>query len=59
MLILTRREGEIIRIGKDIEVSIVAINKSQVRVGIKAPNNVAVDREEIALRKDRERDGLT
>jgi carbon storage regulator len=56
MLILTRRTGETLRIGDDVEVTVMAVNGSQVRIGIKAPRNVAVDREEIAERKQRERD---
>lgn len=56
MLILTRRAGESLHIGDDIEVTVMAVNGSQVRLGIKAPRDVAVDREEIAQRKQRERD---
>ena len=56
MLILTRRTGESLRIGDDVEVTVMAVNGSQVRIGIKAPRNIAVDREEIAERKLRERD---
>ena len=48
MLILTRRTGESLRIGDDVEVTVMAVNGSQVRIGIKAPRNIAVDREEIA-----------
>ena len=51
MLILTRRAGEALRIGDDIEVTVMAVNGSQVRIGINAPRNIAVDREEIAERK--------
>ena len=54
MLILTRRAGETIRIGGDVEVTVIAINASHVRIGVKAPKDVIVDREEIALRKKRE-----
>ena len=54
MLILTRRAGETIRIGADVEVTVIAINASQVRIGVKAPRDVIVDREEIAERKRRE-----
>jgi carbon storage regulator len=54
MLILTRRPGETLRIGDDIEVTVVAVHGSQVRIGINAPRDVAVDREEIAERKRRE-----
>src|SRR5713101_3427379 len=56
MLILTRRTGESLRIGDDVEVTVMAVNGSQVRIGIKAPRNIAVDREEIAERKQRERE---
>ncbi len=56
MLMLTRRTGESLRIGDDVEVTVMAVNGSQVRIGIKAPRNIAVDREEIAERKQRERD---
>jgi carbon storage regulator len=55
MLILTRRAGEALRIGDDIEVTVMAVNGSQVRIGINAPRNIAVDREEIAERKKRDR----
>jgi carbon storage regulator len=54
MLILSRRTGESVRIGDDVEVTVMAVNGSQVRIGIKAPRNIAVDREEIAERKQRE-----
>ena len=56
MLILTRRAGEALRIGEDIEVTVMAVNGSQVRIGIKAPRDVAVDRQEIAERKRRDRE---
>lgn len=58
VLILTRRAGEMIKIGNDVEVTVVAVNGGQVRIGIKAPKDVSVDREEIADRKRRERQGL-
>jgi len=57
MLILTRRAGEALRIGNDIEVMVMAVNGSQVRIGINAPRDIAVDREEIAERKRRDREG--
>ncbi len=56
MLILTRRAGEALRIGDDIEITVMAVNGTQVRIGIKAPRDVAVDREEIAERKRLERE---
>lgn len=51
MLILTRRAGETIRIGADVEVTVLAVNGAQVKIGVKAPADVIVDREEIALRR--------
>jgi carbon storage regulator len=57
MLILTRRAGEALRIGNDIEVTVMAVNGTQVRIGIKAPRDVPVDRQEIAERKRRDREG--
>lgn len=59
MLILTRRAGETLRIGEEVEVTVMAINGAQVRIGIKAPRNVVVDREEIAERKRRDREALS
>jgi carbon storage regulator len=56
MLILTRRAGESLRIGDDVEVTVMAVNGAQVRIGIKAPINISVDREEVAERKRREKD---
>jgi carbon storage regulator len=50
MLILTRRPGEAIRIGDDVEICIVAVNGNQIRLGIKAPRSVPVHREEIYAR---------
>lgn len=47
MLILTRRNQESVVIGDDIKVTILAINGNQVRVGIQAPNDVGVHRQEI------------
>lgn len=51
MLILTRRPTETIRIGDDISVTVLGVSGRQVRLGITAPKGVAVDREEIAIRK--------
>jgi carbon storage regulator len=47
MLILTRRIGETVTIGRDITVTVLGIKGQQVRVGIGAPKDVAVHREEI------------
>jgi carbon storage regulator len=55
MLVLTRRIGEIIRIGPHIVVTILGVNGSQVRIGVDAPRDVAVHREEIFERIKHER----
>lgn len=51
MLILTRREGETLLIGDNIEVTVLAVSGSQVRIGIEAPRDVTVLREEVADRQ--------
>jgi carbon storage regulator len=51
MLILTRRPGESIRIGPDIEVVVLGVKGNQVRIGVKAPKDVIVDREEISIKR--------
>ena len=50
MLILTRRLGEKLRIGDDVTFTILGINGRQVRIGIEAPRDVMVNREEIYQR---------
>ncbi|MDB6060782.1 MAG: carbon storage regulator [Verrucomicrobiaceae bacterium] len=51
MLVLSRRLSETLKIGDDIEVTILGISGNQVRLGINAPRDIAVDREEIYERK--------
>jgi len=59
VLILTRKVDEAIRIGADIQVVVLGIKGNQVRIGVKAPRETVVDREEIALRRARDaRDAL-
>ena len=55
MLILSRRIGEIIRIGPHIVVTVLGVNGSQVRLGIDAPKDVTVHREEVFERMQHER----
>ena len=59
MLILTRRTGETLRIGDDITLTILGIKGNTVRVGISAPKDVAVHREEVYLRIKDENDNET
>ncbi|XJZ26949.1 carbon storage regulator CsrA [Bacillota bacterium Lsc_1132] len=47
MLVLTRKNGESIKIGNDIEITIVSSKNDQVKIGIKAPKNVEIYRKEI------------
>jgi carbon storage regulator len=50
MLILSRKVGERIRIGDHISVTVLAVNGSQIRLGIDAPKSVPVHREEVFQR---------
>jgi len=54
MLILTRRVNETLNIGDDVQVTVLGVKGNQVRIGINAPRDVAVHREEIYLRIKRE-----
>ena len=50
MLILTRRAGETVMIGSDVTITVLGVKGNQVRIGINAPKDVAVHREEIFQR---------
>lgn len=54
MLILTRKPGEKIRIGDDITIHVVDIGKGNVRIGVDAPKNVAIMRDEVVERIEEE-----
>jgi carbon storage regulator len=54
MLILTRRVGETVMIGNDVTVTVLGVKGNQVRVGVNAPKEIAVHREEIYERIKRE-----
>jgi len=55
MLVLTRKIGEKIMIGEDIEVVLIGIlSKGRVRIGVTAPHSIEVDREEVRKSKDKE-----
>jgi carbon storage regulator len=51
MLVLMRRPGESIHIGPNIVVTLVALERNRARIGIEAPREVPIDREEIAEKK--------
>ena len=57
MLILTRRVGETLMIGDEVTVTVLGVKGNQVRVGVNAPKDVAVHREEIYERIKREQSG--
>ncbi len=56
MLILTRRVGETVMIGNEVTVTVLGVKGNQVRIGVNAPKDVAVHREEIYDRIKREED---
>jgi carbon storage regulator len=59
MLILTRRIGETLIIGDDVNITVLGVKGNQVRLGINAPKDVSVHREEIYLRIQQEKEGTS
>ena len=59
MLILTRRVGETLMIGDEVTVTVLGVKGNQVRIGVNAPKDVAVHREEIydRIRKEGNEEG--
>jgi carbon storage regulator len=55
MLILTRRIGETLMVGDDISITVLGVKGNQVRLGVNAPKDVAVHREEIYDRIQKEK----
>lgn len=56
MLIITRRAGEAIFINDDIKLVVLGVKRDQMRIGIEAPKEIPIDREELYIRKQRDKE---
>jgi carbon storage regulator len=56
MLVMSRKVGEVIMVGDDIQIVVVSIDRGHVRIGVQAPRHVPVDREELYVSKKKSRD---
>jgi carbon storage regulator len=54
MLVLTRRVGQILKIGDDVDIMVIGVKGNQIRFGIKAPRHISVHREEVIEKIKRE-----
>jgi carbon storage regulator len=52
MLVLTRKLGEAVKIGNDVEVFVVDVSSGRVKLGFRAPRGIAIQRSEIATREE-------
>lgn len=59
MLILTRKKGETIKIGDDIEITITDIQGDQVKIGVDAPKHIEIHRKEVYLDIQKENEKAT
>lgn len=51
MLVLTRKKGQSIQVGNDIKITVLGETNGSVKIGVEAPRELGVDREEIYLKK--------